>query len=123
MTKKKQNNKTESQPEPTEVKPLVTPGKTPAFKLNLMDRFYLAVTKKSVGNLVFVYTLGCAGQNFRYDATATVDIATFDSESIADIYYQTILEVIDYEKRSKLSKTYDLMLAFNAGLLETFNTK
>ena len=123
MTKKNQtkNEQTESQPEPTVVKPLVTPGKAPAVKLNLMDRFYLAVTKRARNNLVFVYTLGCAGQNFRYDMNATIDVAAFDNETTANIYYQTILELIEYEKESNFSQMYELMVDFNDGLMKNFN--
>lgn len=121
MTKKNQNKQIDSQPEPTVVKPLVTPGKVPAVKLNLMDRFYLAVSKRARNNLVFVYTLGCAGQNFRYDMNATIDVAAFDNETMANIYYQTILELIDYEKESNFSQTYELMVAFNDGLMKNFS--
>ena len=123
MSQKNQtkNKQAETQSAPTTVKPLVTPSKVPAVKLNLMDRFYLAVTKRTRNNLVFVYTLGCAGQNFRYDMNATIDVAAFDNETTANIYYQTILELIDYEKESNFSETYELMVAFNDGLMKNFS--
>lgn len=125
MTQKNQtkNKQAETQSAPTTVKPLVIPGNLPALKLNMADRFYLAVTKRTRNNLVFVYTLGCVGKDYKYDMTASTEIAAFDNEIMAEIYYQTILELIDYEKKSIFSEKYELMVAFNDGLMKNFNAK
>ena len=114
---------TKNKNETNEINPSVNLGGMPALKLNMMDRFYLAVAKKSVGNLVFVYTVGCVGRNYQYDMNASTEIATFDDAKKADIYYQTILEVIDYEKKSQFSQMYEIMVDFNAGLMKNFDAK
>ena len=116
MTQKK--NETN---ETNEINTSVKPGGMPALKLNMADRFYLAVTKRAVGNLVFVYTLGCTGRNNQYEMIANTEIAAFDDAKRAEIYYQTILELIDYEKKSQLSQMYELIVDFNSGLLKNFD--
>jgi hypothetical protein len=96
----------------------VKPGESPAFKLNLADRFFLAVARQTSDKLVFIYTLGCAGENRRYNAFADVDIATFDDKNKAAIYYQTVKAALEYCKKTPL---YETLLDFNAELVKTFN--
>ena len=114
MTQKTNETKQET------MNPAVKPGDMPALKLNMADRFYLAVAKRAVGNLVFIYTIGCTGKGYQYDATASTEIATFDDPHKAEIYYQTILELISYEKKSQFAQLYELMVDFNDGLLKNF---
>ena len=93
----------------------------PTFKLNIADRFFLAVTKKSVRGLVFVYTLGCnAAEGNRYNAIANIEIAAFDNPKNAEIYYQTILEFIQFFKGAKV---YDALADFNENALQNFLQK
>lgn len=90
----------------------------PAFKLSTVDRFFLAVAKKSARGLVFVYTLGCNATNSsQYDAIATIEIATFDNPKNAKIYYQTIFESIQFFKDTKV---YDALSDFNENALKNF---
>lgn len=100
------------------IKPNVKPGGTPAFKLNLADRFFLAVALRTSDKLAFVYTLGCAGENRRYNAFADTDIATFDDMTKATIYYQTVKDAIEYCKKTPL---YETLLDFNENLVKIFN--
>ena len=45
----------------------------PAFNLKMIDRFFLAVTKKSNGALTMVYTLGCnSSEKYKYDAYLSI---------------------------------------------------
>lgn len=107
-----------TKPKNNETKPVVEPGGMPALRLNTMDRFYLAATKKAVGKLVFVYTLCCVWEKSRYEMVATPEIAAFDDAKKAEIYYQTVLALIEYEKKFPV---YEIMFDFNSGLLEHFN--
>lgn len=90
----------------------------PAYKFNTLDCFYLAVAKKSLDKLTFVYTLVCAGDKGKYDMAAHTEIATFDDPQKAEIYYQTVRAAIDYHKKTEV---YKIMIEFNTGLLNNFN--
>lgn len=107
-----------NQEKSNETQPLVKQSGMPAFVLNMDTRFYLAVAKKTVGKFVFVYTLACAGEHAHYDAASATEIATFDNVDNAEIYYQTIKQAIEYNKKTPI---YDALSEFNSGLLKNFN--
>ena len=70
----------------------------PDLTLNMDDKIYLAVTKRNADTLVFVYTLACLKtdkMSTTYNVVATREMHTFKNKDAAQIYYDTILEIID----------------------------
>lgn len=104
--------------ETKQTKPKVNLRANPMMTLDLGTRFFLVADKKTIGKLTFVYTLACHGEYGRYEQVATTEIATFDNEHKADIYYQTILAAIEYEKSAAL---YQIVVDYNQGLIHNFN--
>ena len=93
----------------------------PAFNLKMIDRFFLAVTKKSNGALTMVYTLGCnSSEKYKYDANSSIEIATFDNPKKAEIYYQTILAAIEFMKNLPV---YEALSNFNEDAIKMFQQK
>lgn len=97
-------------------------NKIPEFKLDNTDRWYLAVARKSVGNLIMVYTMGCnkAKNGNCYEIMATIDVSAFSNPKKAEIYHKTIEELIDVYKDTPL---YQGMMSYNEAILELFNKK
>ena len=66
------------------------------MSLDMSKRLYLAVARKTVSNkLIYVYTLGCPGcQNASYYLVPTTDMATFDNQKAADLYTNSVRQII-----------------------------
>ncbi|MBO4683519.1 MAG: hypothetical protein J5611_03010 [Alphaproteobacteria bacterium] len=90
----------------------------PIYKVSLNQRLFLAASKKTVGKYTFVHTLECpADGNGRYNLFATIETATFDDAAKADVYYQTVLQNIDFMKNTELYKN---VVFFNEQMLKNF---
>ncbi len=72
--------------------------KTPKLMLNANDKLYLAVSKKNIGKLVYIYTLvNQKASGNRWDLFPTTEVATFDKKHKADIYYQTVNAIMNFQ--------------------------
>lgn len=73
----------------------------PALIMNASDKIYLALSQKTVGKLVYIYTLAClkTGNN-QYNVIPTTEIATFESRKRANIYYNAVNQVMAYQQKS-----------------------
>jgi len=73
-------------------------GNRPVLTLNMDEKIYLAVAKRDVDKLSFVYTLACLksgkGDN-SYNLVPTRQIHTFTNKEAAQIYHDTIEEIVD----------------------------
>lgn len=84
---------------------------TPSVLLNSSDKIYLAVSKKNVDKLIFVYMLVCknaGGQ--RYDLLPTTEVASFEDKRKSEVFYKTVQEVMNLQqKMSGLQFLYNIM--------------
>lgn len=97
----------------------------PVLTLNMDEKIYLAVVKKDLDKLSFVYTLACLKQNNTpnsYNAFATQEIHTFKSKTYANVYYETISQAVEFNENDKGRKIF---FDTNAEIIESFmeNTK
>ena len=75
----------------------------PNLQLDGTDNLYLAVTRRSSGGLTFVYTLVSARDKMnRYPIIPETTVATFKNSAKADIYYNTVLEIMRWQSKSYL---------------------
>lgn len=72
----------------------------PNLTLNSTDKLYLAVSKKSVGNLTYIYTLGNmkAGDS-KWNLNTTISVTSFYKKSEAEIYYKTLLAIMEIQRK------------------------
>ncbi len=95
----------------------------PAYKLSFSDKFFLAVAKKNTEKLAFVYSVYCPSEGYmRYSGCADVEVATFDNPDKAEIFYQTISEIIETEKEI-LPELYKCIVDANKNAVEKFKRK
>lgn len=87
------------------------------FGLDLGKRFYLLVNRLDLSDAILIYTLGCNGKSNLYEMRATEDVTTFSDSAKADIYYDTIKEVIKSNKNTDL---YEIALFHNRDLVKEF---
>ena len=97
----------------------------PVLTLNMDEKIYLAVAKRDLDKLAFVYTLACLKQNKNsnyYNAFPTQEIHTFKSETSANVYYETILQMVELNENDK---TKNFFFETNAEAIKRFieNTK
>lgn len=72
----------------------------PSVILNSSDKIYLAVSKKNVGKLVYVYMLVCkSAGNQRYDLFPTTEIASFENKRQSEVFYKTVQEVMKLQRK------------------------
>lgn len=67
-------------------------GNKPNLTLKMDDKIYLAVAKKDLDKLAFVYTLACLKANKisnSYNIVPTPEIHTFKNKESAQLYYET----------------------------------
>lgn len=73
----------------------------PKMSLNSTDKLYLAVSKKSVGNLIYIYTLGNTKANHnQWNVNTTISVKTFDKKSKAEVYYKTLVEIMKLQHKN-----------------------
>ena len=80
----------------------------PVFTLNMDEKIYLAVAKKDLDKLSFVYTLACLKQNKTpnsYNVFATQEIHTFKSKTYANVYYETISQAVEFNENDAVPGT------------------
>ena len=76
----------------------------PNLTLNLDDKIYLAVAKRETDKLALVYTLACLrkGKNSNtYDMVATRQVHAFRDKNAAEIYHNTIEDVVGINAETK----------------------
>ena len=95
-------------------------GNKPNLTLSMDDKIYLAVSKNDSGKLAFVYTLAChrtaRGTN-TYDMTAKREIHTFKNRESAQLYHDTIEQIIEVNANNKM---FEPFFSFNDKLIEQF---
>lgn len=73
----------------------------PKLSLNSMDKLYLAISKKSIGNLTYVYTLGnMKATSNRWNLNTTISVTTFKKKSDAEVYYKTLNEIMKLQHKN-----------------------
>lgn len=90
------------------------------FKLDFGKRFYLLVNRLSLNDAILIYTLGCDGNADFYEMRATEDVMAFDDSKKADLYYETIKNVIEDNKKTEL---YNIALLHNRSLVKRFEKR
>jgi hypothetical protein len=95
-------------------------GNKPNLTLKMDDKLYLAVAKKDVDKLAFVYTLACLKANKMansYNLVPTPEIHTFKDKESAQIYYETIDEIVNVNTNDE---TKQFLFNSNEALIEKF---
>ena len=80
----------------------------PVLTLNMDEKFYLAVAKRDLDKLAFVYTLACLKKDKNsnlYNVFPTQEIHTFKSKTSANIYYETISQIVEFNENDKTKKS------------------
>ncbi len=73
----------------------------PKLSLNSMDKLYLAISKKSIGNLTYIYTLAnIKAAHNRWNLDATISVTTFKKKSDAEVYYKTLNEIMKLQHKN-----------------------
>ncbi len=79
---------------------------SPRLTLNATDKIYLAMATKSVDKLTYVYILAChRTKNNQYNVLPETEVLTFDNKYTADIYKQTIAEIMGMQHKMPGVKT------------------
>ena len=80
----------------------------PILTLPMYDKIYLAVAKKSAGKLSFVYTLACLndGTDGTWLLKATHEIHTFQNEESANLYHDTIEQIVEENENDETKKAF-----------------
>lgn len=69
----------------------------PDLTLNMDEKVYLSVAKNETDKLTFVYTVACLRNNQNmYDMLATTEIHTFKDKKAANLYHDTIEQIVDF---------------------------
>ena len=92
----------------------------PSLTLSMDDKIYLAVSKRDADKLAFVYTLACNRTEKAantYDMTATREIHTFKNRDSAQLYHDTIEQIINVNVNDK---KFDVLFGFNEELIAQF---
>ncbi len=81
------------------------PSGMPLLNLSMTDKIYLAVSRQYADNLHYIYTLFCReNRPNNYNMIPETDIAAFKDAAQADIYYNTVLKIQDFQSRSDAYK-------------------
>ena len=92
----------------------------PNLTLKMDDKIYLAVVKKDLDKLAFVYTLAClkaAKQSNMYNMVATPEIHTFKNKESAQVYYETIDEIVNVNANDETKQQF---FSVNEKIIERF---
>ena len=95
-------------------------GNKPNLTLKMDDKIYLAVAKKDMDKLAFVYTLAClkaTKQSNMYNLIPTPEIHTFKNKESAQLYYETIDEIVNVNMNDE---TKQAMFSANDKMIEKF---
>lgn len=90
----------------------------PVLTLSMDEKIYLAVARKDIDKLSFVYTLAClkTAPN-QYDGNPTPEIHTFKDSKAAQIYHDTIDQIIEFQANDRAK---DTLFVANEKLIQTF---
>ena len=96
-------------------------GNKPDLTLNMDAKIYLAVAKQHTDKLAFVYTLAChKSRGNMYSLQPTREIHTFKDKETADLYYETINQIVELNiDRDELKNIFE----FNNDLIVKFNER
>ena len=92
----------------------------PDLTLNMDDKIYLAVTKNTDSKFAFVFTLACLKMDKNsnsYNINATREIHTFKNKDMAEIFHDTIEQIIE---KSAENKNYGVFFDNNKDLIDRF---
>jgi hypothetical protein len=95
----------------------------PVLTLSMDEKIYLAVAKRDLDKLAFVYTLACLKSDKNantYDCFATQEIHTFKSKTSADVYYETVSQIVEINENDEEKK---FLFDTNEKLIEKFIEK
>ena len=85
----------------------------PLLNLSMTDKIYLAVSRKYVDSLHYIYSLFCRQDSFgKYCMTPESDIAAFKDKAQADLYYNTLLQIQDIQSRGETHKALSCFADF-----------
>jgi hypothetical protein len=92
-------------------------GNRPNLTLNMDEKIYLAVAKRDLDKLSFVYTLAClkSGKNVNtYNIVPSRQIHAFKNKESAQLYHDTIEQIVDEnmndEAKQPLFKANDVLI-------------
>ena len=92
----------------------------PNLTLKMDDKIYLAVAKKDLDKLAFVYTLAClksSKQSNLYNMIPTPEIHAFKNKESAQLYYETIDEIVNVNANDE---TKQALFSSNEKMIERF---
>lgn len=92
----------------------------PVLTLSMDEKIYLAVAKKDLDKLSFVYTLACLMDKNKpgnYYINPTPEIHTFKDSKAAKIYHDTIDRIIEFQANDRAK---EVLFTTNEKLIETF---
>lgn len=95
----------------------------PVLTLNMDEKIYLAVAKRDLDKLAFVYTLACLKSDKNtndFNAFATSEVHAFKSKTSANIYYETISQLVEINENDKTKR---FLFDANEKLIESFMEK
>lgn len=93
----------------------------PLLNLSMSDKIYLAVSRQSKNNFHYIHSLVChrvSGSN--YNLIPDCEIATFKDNAQADVYYNTLLQIKDFQSRGL---GYNDIRDFAKNYIDAFNQK
>lgn len=74
---------------------------SPKWSLNSTDKLYLAVSKKTVGKLTYVYTLSNMKSAVnQWYLNTTISVTTFDKKREAYLFYKTITAIMELQHKN-----------------------
>lgn len=81
------------------------PSGMPLLNLSMTDKMYLAVSHQYADNLHYIYTLFCReNRPNNYNMIPETEIATFQDATQADVYYNTVLKIKEFQSRGEVHK-------------------
>ena len=93
----------------------------PLLNISMADKFYLATARSNDETLHYVYTLFCRQRSSgTYNMIPETDIAAFSDQKSADIYYGTIRQIVEYNKRGNL---FEAMMSFADIYIQDFEQR
>ncbi len=95
-------------------------GNKPNLTLNMDDKIYLAVAKRDLEKLSFVYTLACLKVNKMansYNAVPSREIHSFKDKESAQLYHDTIEQIVDINTNDE---TKQFLFNSNEKMIERF---
>lgn len=92
----------------------------PDLTLSMNDKIYLAVSKNTDSKFAFVFTLAClkmAKDSNSYYLNATPEIHAFKNKDSADLFHDTIEQIIE---KNITNKNYQTFFSANEELIGNF---